>query len=305
MKFLNLLLAAMLLWILIACNHSEKGKPELAMNDVVMSKVPAKQEEFKAENAVSGLVAADSTGPLLNNSPQKSPSPGKTETKEDWDKKIIKTGNVTMEVKNYRSFNEMVHNDMKKLGGYVAQEEQNQTAYKIENAVTIKVPVDQFDNAMLLLTPDAEKVVDKKITSEDVTAEMVDTKSRMEAKKRVRDRYLDLLKQAKNMEEILQVQTEVNDIQENIEAAAGRINYLGHAAAFSTIHINYYQVLNVAPIIDPVPSYGLRLVESFKSGLHWFAELFIVLISLWPVWVGIVVAWFFVKKVKLLAVKKP
>ena len=305
MKFLSRLLAAMLLWILIACNHSAKEKAELAMNDVAMSKVPAKQEELKAVNTVSGLVAADSTGPLLNNSPQKSPSPGQTETKEDWDKKIIKTGNVTMEVKNYRSFNEMVHNDMKKLGGYVAQEEQNQTAYKIENAVTIKVPVDQFDNAMLLLTPDAEKVVDKKITSEDVTAEMVDTKSRMEAKKRVRDRYLDLLKQAKNMEEILQVQTEVNDIQENIEAAAGRINYLGHAAAFSTIHINYYQVLNVAPIIDPVPSYGLRLVESFKSGLHWFAELFIVLISLWPVWVGIVVAWFFVKKVKLLAVKKP
>jgi len=305
MKFLSRLLAAMLLWILIACNHSAKEKAELAMNDVAMSKVPAKQEELKAVNTVSGLVAADSTGPLLNNSPQKSPSPGKTETKEDWDKKIIKTGNVTMEVKNYRSFNEMVHNDMKKLGGYVAQEEQNQTAYKIENAVTIKVPVDQFDNAMLLLTPDAEKVVDKKITSEDVTAEMVDTKSRMEAKKRVRDRYLDLLKQAKNMEEILQVQTEVNDIQENIEAAAGRINYLGHAAAFSTIHINYYQVLNAAPIIDPVPSYGLRLVESFKSGLHWFAELFIVLISLWPVWVGIVVAWFFVKKVKLLVVKKP
>jgi hypothetical protein len=33
---------------------------------------------------------------------------------------------------------------------------------------------------------------------------------------------------AKNMEEILSVQSEINGIQEEIESAAGRIEYLGH-----------------------------------------------------------------------------
>ncbi len=37
------------------------------------------------------------------------------------------------------------------------------------------------------------------------------------------------------MEDILQVQEEINEIQENIEAAAGRVHYLTHSAAYSTI----------------------------------------------------------------------
>ena len=78
---------------------------------------------------------------------------------------------------------------------------------------------------------------EKKITSEDVTTEVIDTRSRLEAKKQVRLRYLDLLKQAKNMEEILSVQSEINGIQEQIESAAGRMEYLQHSSSFSTIHL--------------------------------------------------------------------
>lgn len=303
MKFLSQLLAAMLLCILIACNDSAKQRSIIADNTIASLKQTNKQEE-KAGNFTTGMVAADSTAAPQNIPPKKSSAADKTETKADWDKKIIKTGNLTMEVKNYAAFNEMIHATIKKFGGYIAQEKQNQSGYKIENIVTIKVPVDQFDNAVLLLTPDGEKTIEKEITSEDVTAEIVDAKSRMEAKKRVRDRYLDLLKQAKNMEEILQVQTEVNGIQENIEAAAGRIGYLGHAAAFSTIHINFYQVLNPSPTDNLNPSYSVRILQSFISGLHWFAELFIVLVTLWPVWTGIIVAWVFIKRIKLSPAKK-
>jgi len=299
MKFLHQLLAAMLLWVFIACNHQD-GKQVVTSKNIVLEKELLKPEEQK-----SGLLStADSAMPVQYNSPKQSPSTVQTAGKEDWDKKIIKTGNLTIEVKNYPSFNGLLHSGIKQFGGYVAQEEQSQSDYKIENIVTIKVPVDQFDNAVVQLTSGTDKIIAKKITSEDVTAEVVDTKSRMEAKKRVRDRYLDLLKQAKNMEEILQVQNEVNGMQENIEAAAGRINYLGHAAAFSTINITFYQVLNPDVKNDPGPSYSFRVIESFKSGLHWFADLFVLLISLWPLWIAVATAWFFIRK-KIAIVKKP
>jgi hypothetical protein len=296
MKLLSQLLAAMLLCYLVACNEKNK---QLPAKDAV-----ALKEENKSLELTAGIGAADTALPSGNNQLKRSPGPEKDQTKEDWDKKIIRTGNITVEVKNYKAFNEQVHTSIKQLGGYIAGEEQNQSDYKIENTVTIKVPVGQFDNAILQVTPVAEKTVEKKITAEDVTAEMVDTKSRMEAKKRVRDRYLDLLKQAKNMEEILQVQNEINDIQENIEAAAGRIGYLAHAANYSTIQLNFYQVLDATGNNSPVPSYSYRVLESFKSGLHWFAELFILLVSLWPLWTGIVTAWFFIRKWKALPIKK-
>jgi hypothetical protein len=52
----------------------------------------------------------------------------------------------------------------------------------------------------------------------------------MEARKKVRDRYIELLKQAKNMSEVLQVQNEINNTQVEVEGAAGRI-------ACSVIHL--------------------------------------------------------------------
>src|SRR5579871_3370016 len=126
---------------------------------------------------------------------------------------------------------------------------------KMENALSIKVPVDRFDNAMAELITNNEKVMEKKINSDDVTTEIVDMKSRIEAKKQVRLRYLDLLKQAKNMDEILQVQNEINDIEEQLESAAGRIEYLNHSTTFSTINLTFYEIINSSAPNEKEPTY--------------------------------------------------
>ncbi len=292
MKRLAQLLAAALLCHFIACKGNNEKLP---MQDAAL----VVQKELLDKTA-----AADTAVAAGNGVQQKIAPAGNNQTNQDWDKKIIKTGNITMEVKKYAVFNEMLHREIKQLGGYVAQEEQQQANDRIENSVTVKVPVDQFDNAISRLTPGAEKIIEKKITAEDVTAEIVDTKSRLEAKKRVRDRYLDLLKQARNMKEILEVQNEVNGIQENIEAGAGRIGYLSHASAFSTINIRFYEVLPGATVNDDEPGYGRRMVESFKYGLRGFAEMMVLLVSFWPLWTVILVVWFFIRKrLKIVPVK--
>jgi hypothetical protein len=127
----------------------------------------------------------------------------------------------------------------------------------------------------------------------------------MEAKKRIRDRYMDFLKQAKNMDEILEVQSHIDEIQEQEEGAAGRLEYLSHASSWSTINLTYYQVLNpAANTASAAPSYGSRLAESFKSGLAWFGEVFIFIISLWPLWLGLFAGWMVIRKLKPSPVKK-
>jgi hypothetical protein len=151
--------------------------------------------------------------------------------------------------------------------------------------MTIKVPVDQFDNAIVLLSTNVQKINERKISSHDVTMEVVDTKSRMEAKKQVRQRYMDLLGQAKNMADILNVQSEINGIQEEIESAAGRIDYLSHSSVFSTINLTYYQILNSsAKENDELKktSFGEKLKEAFRAGWEIVSNLFIVTITIWP-----------------------
>lgn len=99
----------------------------------------------------------------------------------------------------------------------------------------------------------------------------------------MRDRYLELLKQAKNMKEILEVQQEINSIQEEIESAAGRVNYLGHQSAYSTIHLQYFQYINPGSYPNKKnTTYPAQLKESFQSGINVIGSLFIFIVTIWP-----------------------
>jgi hypothetical protein len=277
--------------VLFACN-SKVSDAEMKAKESSLAKV----EEDKNKATGPGDQVADTT--QTPSQKQKPQSEIKTvqQPKVDWNKKIIKNASINLEVKNYQSFNDLLHGNIKRFGGYVAQEEQNQTDYKIENSITIKVPVDQFDDLVTALTSGEQKLIDKKITSEDVTTQVVDTRSRMEAKKQVRLKYLDLLKEAKNMEEILNVQREINGIQEDIEAANGRVEYLSHSAAYSTINLTYFQVLNAWAKNDGEVSYGTKIWRSFKIGWHWIGEFLIRIISIWPLFFLGFACWFAYKK---------
>jgi hypothetical protein len=273
----------------LSCNNydnSEALKPQTPIAD---------QEIIAANNKIEAPEKEGFFSDSTRQAPgeKKKPQLAQQDIKPDWDKKIIKTATLNAEVKDYRNFSSSLREKIKNLGGYIAQEEQNQSDYKIENSVVIKVPVDQFDNAVAQLSGDIELLNEKKITSQDVTTEIIDTRSRMEAKKQVRLRYLDLLKEAKNMQDILSVQSEINGIQEQIESATGRIEYLGHSSAYSTINLMYYQVLNSSAKDMDKPSFGIKLGNAFSIGWNWIGELFVGLVSIWPLFllafIGIVI----------------
>lgn len=215
------------------------------------------------------------------------------ESKPDWNKKIIKTADLNIETKSYPLFTKKVNETANRFGGYISEEQQTETEYKIENVVTIKVPVDQFQSAVDYLSTGDDKINEKKITSEDVTAQYVDTRSRLEAKRVARLRYLELLKQSKNMEEILQVQREIDDIQEEIESAAGRINYLVNASAMSTVHITYYQVLDVAAKEVENPDFFKEVGNAIVTGWRGVGEVIVRLAYIWPLLLVVVgVIWY-------------
>ena len=285
----------------IACdsgNKSQNTEEIKTISSKYEMPVSVKKNEAEGINNQEEFYA-DTTGKKIPGDKQKQTHQQPPAIKPDWDKKIIKTASLNVEVKDYHTFYSSLREKIKNLGGYIAQEEQNQSDYKIENSLIIKVPVDQFDNAVVQLTGNTERINEKKITSQDVTTEVIDTKSRMESKKQVRLRYIDLLKQAKNMEEILSVQSEINDIQEEIESAAGRIEYLGHSSTFSTINLTYYQILNSTAKDSDSPSFGTKLSNAFRTGWSWIGDLFVGLVSIWPLFLLIFTGVIIYKRTRL------
>lgn len=275
----------------ISCNRKE-NKAE-AVTDYGMADLQKSQDKTVTDGEKKQIpvgkfspLATDSVG---------SPVPASPASNPDWDSKIIKTANLKLEIKDFKKYNDYVHNTVKQYGAYIAQEDQDLGDEKSETTITIKVPVPQFENMMNKL-PDDGKVIEKKISSEDVTGEVVDTRSRLEAKKQMRLKYLEFLKQSKNMEEVLQVQNEINSIQEQIESAAGRVAFLTNQSAMSTINLTFYQPLEGYKAAETEPSFLSKTGNAFKTGAGWIAGLFIGLVSIWPLLLIIFAGYFGWKK---------
>jgi len=295
MKYFKLFSIILLILSIQSCENKATNTGKYAN-----AALPVPDEEPSYQNYI-----ADSAASPQKEEKQQQPKEKKQPiVNVEWDKKIIKTALLNLEIKDYTGYYSSLREKIKNLGGYIAQEEQRQSAYKIENTLVIKIPVEQFDNALAQLTDKAEKLNEKKITSQDVSAEYIDTRSRMESKKQVRQQYIALLKQAKNMEDILNVQSEINSIQEEIEAAAGRVEYLGHSSAYSTINLTYYQVLNSSASDNDRPSFGTRINAAFKTGWEWITSLFVVLVSVWPLCLVTFFALIFYRRMKPAKVKQ-
>jgi hypothetical protein len=259
-----------------SCHNESKEQAPDAVQNTLMAPPAAsleKEEEkqIPIQTQANEIAQTDSAPTILKPTPN-----------IDWDKKIIKIASVKLEVKHFKEYNEGLHKIIKQYGGYIAQEDNFFTDEKSEMVVSVKVPVQQFETLMNELGGADIKVIERSIKTEDVTGEVVDTKARLEAKKQMRLKYLEFLKQSKNMAEVLQVQTEINSIQEEIESAAGRIQYLSNQSAYSTINLTFYEPLDGFNPSNDTPSFITKAGEAFKTGAEFIKDLLLGAITIWP-----------------------
>ena len=283
----------MLLLFIISCNNAHNDGKERKL---------AKLQPLVADTAISYQSDQQVPLPAQQFPPTDSIAkitPSKLPVSNDWDNKIIKTASLKIEVNDFKKYNDAVYKTVKQYGGYIAQEDQSLTAEKNETSITIKVPVYQFETMMNELPGTDTKVLERKINTDDVTRKIVDTKSRLETKKEMRLKYLELMKQSKNIADITKAQQEVDDVQEEIEAASGQVNYLSHQTAFSTINLNFYQLMaDYKPADKEKQSFLTRVSFAFKSGSAWVANLIVGLMSIWPLLLIICIAIFIWRKAR-------
>ncbi len=297
-KLLPIVLIAV---ILFSCN----AKKEMAAADMsLVEKIEMQPEPGSIKNKEPQIPIPTGNNTQTTDTVT-SQIPSSKTTSVDWDKKIIKTANLKFEVKDFKTYSANIYKTVKQFGGYIASENQNTTDYKIETSLSIKVPVDQFESMMALFPGADAKIIERSISTDDVSGEIVDVKARLAAKKQMREKYMEFFKQAKNMEEVLQVQQEINGLQEVMESAAGRISYLTHQSAMSTINLTFYQPLEGFNPASESPSFLTRATNAFKTGAVWCGDFFIGLLTLWPLLLAAVLLYFGFKKISRTKIKQP
>lgn len=206
------------------------------------------------------------------------------------ERKLIKNGSIEFEVGSVTDTKEKINSLVKEAGGYISSDNQNNYSGSPRFEQVARIPADKLDDFVSKIEALAKKVDSKSISTQDVTEEFIDVETRLATKKELETRYRELLKQAKSVKDIIEVEAQLNNVRSEIESMEGRLKYLNSQVSFSTLNISYYQVAS--------GNYGFasRFFNSFGEGWRNLLDFIIGLFAAWPFVIIIGVgAWLFIR----------
>ena len=190
---------------------------------------------------------------------------------ESIDRKIIRNGELTLETESPTEGLRKITAAAESHGGFVVTSEFKQNPAsaggKVTQSVTVvaRVPASQFASALEQIRNAGERVVQEKISGQDVSEEYLDVEARLRNKKALEGQFLDIMKQARKVEDALDVQTQLADVRTEIERLEGRRRFLENQAALSTITTTLQMP---QPIIASTTSgFGTTIKQAFGDAV--------------------------------------
>jgi hypothetical protein len=171
---------------------------------------------------------------------------------------------------------------VQRRSGYVSAAAKTRADGEWRQTTTIRVPPAQF-RALLSGLAGLGTIEEKKLSTDDVTAEHADVAARLQTKRAIAQQYTALLTKAQKIKDILDIEAKLGEVREEIEATESRLKTLNNEVAYSTIELTLYQPLPQSIPDAPVVSLGSRAVEAFYNGWQLLMSLLVGAITLWPV----------------------
>jgi hypothetical protein len=215
---------------------------------------------------------------------------------------IIKTGSMDITVDDYAKAIPSIQNLIKGSNGYIQSENESTDNWAKRNNIVIRVPAANFEKLMNSIGGIARNVLNRNVNTDDVSEEYYDTEARKKAQQAAANRYIELLKQAKNVEEVMAVQSKIDAIQEEVDSKEGRLRYLRDQVGYSTITLSVAQNYDYKPIDGP--GFGSRMGSAFGNGWQGFLNFLIIVANLWPLWIILAAAYFIIRKIVKRFLKK-
>lgn len=245
------LAAVMVLTLLTGCGGSSQS-------------APAADFAVKEEMAVEAPAMMNSTSGTLTGTGET----GSTALPES--RKWIITVHMDAETEDLDALLEQLDGKIAALGGYVeGQDIYNGSSYsshRRRNAnLTIRIPAASVD----AFTEDVEgiaNVVSNNMSREDITLTYVDTESRVTALKTEETRLLELLAQAGNMTDLLEIEARLSDVRYELESYASRLRLYDNQVDYATIYLFISEVQEYTPVVEK--TVWERIRDGFRKSLQ-------------------------------------
>jgi hypothetical protein len=193
---------------------------------------------------------------------------------------IVRNGNLTVVTKDTRAARQAVMDLVAKFaaeGAFVVSSQEG-SAYNGQMPsinMVLRVPVSRFDECMAQLAGLGTQVLNRTESAQDVTQDYVDTTGRIQALETSRARLLEIIQDAKTIEELLQAEQALSARESELEAAKGRQQYLATTAALSSISLGLQPVVDIPPAVEktwnPADTFD-QAAQSLRESLQSFID---------------------------------
>ena len=192
------------------------------------------------------------------------------------ERKLIREGNMRFETTDVAKTRSFLDSLVTAFGGYLANENIYNYEGTLEQNISVRIPSEQFDPFLAAVSSYAGRLDNRYINTLDVTEEFIDVEARLKSKKQLEQRYLELLKQARTVEDMVAIETQLSQVRSEIESMEGRLKYLQNRVSFASLSISFYQT--------KTEGFGFwdKIGDGWGNGWDKFLGFMVWLVTLWP-----------------------
>lgn len=211
----------------------------------------------------------------------------------DIETKIIREANLEFETDHLENTHGQIVDAVRTHQAIVQNDSQGNDDYRQSREITVRVPSDHFDAFIADVGKGVGYFIRKDISARDVTEEFIDTEARLKNKKALETRYLELLKKAMKVSEMLEIEKKLSEVREAIESTEGQLKYMQSRVSMSVVNISFYK--EVPGQSSVTTSYGSKMWNALAEGFYGISGFFLGLLYIWPIIVILVALFFLVR----------
>ncbi len=213
-------------------------------------------------------------------------------------RKIIYTAAISLVVDNFDGLEQRIQETVEQHQGYLSRATLDRMQGESRRGIwQARIPVDQYD-AFLQAVVSLGVPTSLEQNAQDVSEEFVDLNARLDNKRKLESRILELLdRPGDEIQHVIDVERELARVREEIERMQGRLRFLTDQTTLTTVDISAREERDYQP--PQAPTLGNRIALAWNNSLQntsrFFQDALVTLVAhaiaivAWVV--GLVIAW--------------
>lgn len=219
------------------------------------------------------------------------------------ERKIVRTVSLTLTTTAFERDYDEVLALAKNADGYASSvslyDQQSDTR---SAAIELKIPADRLDGFLSALEG-VGRISSRYETSDDLTTQYADTTLRLKTQQDKMTRLQELLLQAKDVSDLLEIESQIADTQYALDSLQASLLTIDRQVDYSSVSVYLTEQSPIDTAAETDVSVGERIMSGLKATLHWiggfFENMLVFLVAAAPVLVPLIVL-----TIVILAVRK-